>query len=177
MTRQKFEQTELTLMAEKTQGVRLGEGVQPGPLTEEELREFFNRPLLARLATIREDGFPFIAPLWFHWDGQAFWFVIRKKARFIPNLLRDPRVCVSIAMETPPYTRATILGRAEVVARPGESDAWKAIARQMTLRYIGDVDPGYYERTEKYPRWLIRVVPEEMTTWRGGGWHRRYIEE
>jgi hypothetical protein len=56
----------------------------------------------------------------------------------------------------------------------GESDKWKEIARHMTLRYVGDVDPEYYKRTAKYPRWLIRVMPEEMITWRGGGWHRRY---
>ena len=163
-------------MTNASRDARLGTDVKPGPLSKEEQAEFFSRPLIARLATVREDGYPFIAPLWFQWDGKNFWFVIREKADFIPNLLRDPRVCVSIATDTPPYARATIVGRAEVVARPGESDAWKKIARQMTLRYVGEVDPGYYERTEKFPRWLIQVVPEEMTTWRGGGWHRRYTE-
>lgn len=157
-----------------SQEARLGNEVQPGPMSEAEKDEFFKRPLIARLATNREDGYPFIAPLWFHWDGQYVWFVVREKARFVPNLLRDPRVCVSLAAETHPFARVTIVGRAEVVARPGESEAWQEIARQMTTRYVGDVDPGYYERTEKYPRWLIRVIPEEMTTWRGGGWHRRY---
>ncbi len=161
-------------MTNAAQDARLGTDVEPGPLSEEEQVEFLNRPLIARLATIREDGYPFIAPLWFQWDGRCFWFVIREKAQFVPNLLRDPRVCISIATDSHPYARATILGHAEVVTRPGESDRWKDITRQMTLRYVGDVDPEYYKRTAKYPRWLIRVMPEEMTTWRGGGWHRRY---
>jgi PPOX class probable F420-dependent enzyme len=164
-------------MSREPQDATLGTGVEPGPLSEEEQAEFFNRPLIARLATIREDGYPFIAPLWFQWDGKSFWFVVREKAYFMPNLLREPRVCISIATDTPPYARATITGRAQIVGRPRESEEWKETARQMTQRYVGDVDPGYYARTERYPRWLIQVVPEEMTTWRGGGWHRRYIEE
>ena len=92
----------------------LASGVEPGPLTDAERREFFNRPLLARLATVRPDGAPYVVPLWFEWneaDG-SFWFVIRERARFAPNLLREPRVCLSIAADSPPYVRATIMGRA-----------------------------------------------------------------
>jgi hypothetical protein len=156
-------------MAEDSKDTRLRSDVEPGPMTEKEQAEFFNRPIIARLATKREDGYP--------WDGEGFWFVIREKAQFIPNLLGDPRVCVSIATDSHPYARATIVGRAEVVARPGESDEWQEVARKMTRRYVGDVDEEYYTRTLKYPRWLVRVTSEEMTTWRGGGWRRRYTED
>lgn len=155
----------------------LGAGVAPGPLTPAERRELFRRPLLARLATVRADGAPHIAPLWFHHDEAdgSFWFVIRERARFVPNLLREPRVCISIAAESMPYARATILGRAEIVARPEAApDAWLPIARLMVERYVGPSDPAYLERTRRYPRWLVRVVPYEMLTWRGGGWARYY---
>ena len=52
------------------------------------------------------------------------------------------------------------------------------VTRDKSARdtYLGDVDPGYFERTVQYPRWLVRVVPGEMTTWRGGGWSRFYTE-
>ena len=122
----------------------LASGVEPGPLTDAEKREFFRRPLLARLATVREDGAPYVAPLWFEWDERdgSFWVVVRERARFVPSLLREPRVCLSIAADVPPYTRATIVGRAEIVAKPRESDQWMEIARRMTRRYVGDVDPG-----------------------------------
>lgn len=156
----------------------LGSAIEPGPLSPPEQREFFSRPILARLASVRTDGTPYVVPLWFQWDEreQSFWFVIRERSRFMPNLLREPRVCVSIATDAPPYARATIVGRAEIVARPGESDTWMAIARQMTERYIGTLDPGYIDRTARYPRWLVKVVPTEMTTWRGGGWSRYYTD-
>ena len=156
----------------------LASGVEPGPLTSDELAAFFGRPILARLATVRPDGAPYVVPLWFHWDPDdgSFWFVIREKSRFMPGILKEPRVCVSIAAESPPYTRATILGRAEIVGRPGKSDAWKDVATRMAQRYVGELDPGYIDRTAGYPRWLVRVVPTEMTTWRGGRWSRYYTE-
>jgi hypothetical protein len=68
------------------------------------------------------------------------------------------------------------MGRAEIVARPGASQQWMVIARQMIERYLGDLDPGYFDRTAPYPRWLVRIVPDTMTTWRGGGWARFYTE-
>ena len=150
----------------------------PGPLTRAEQRAFLLRPLIARLATVRADGSPYVVPLWFEWEERdgSFLVVIRERARFMPDLLREPRVCLSIAAESPPYARATVMGRAEIVGRPRESDEWKAVARRMTVRYVGNVDPGYFDRTVVYPRWLVRIVPSEMTTWRGGGWHRLYTE-
>ena len=151
--------------------------VAPGPLSPTE-RAFFKRPLLARLATVGPDGAPHIAPLWFEWaekDG-SFWLVIREKARFVPHILREPRVCLSIATDAPPYARATIMGRAEIAGRPGESDAWRPIAERMARNYIGERGPAYMEGTARFPRWLVRVVPTAMTTWRGGGWARHYTD-
>jgi PPOX class probable F420-dependent enzyme len=151
-------------------------GAPRGPLSPEEQRAFFKRALLARLATVAPDGSPYIVPLWYEWDDGdgSFWFVIREHARFMPHILHEPRVCLSIASETPPYARATITGRAEIVGRPGQSDAWRPIAERMARAYIGDRGPGYIDGTAGFPRWLVRVVPVSMTTWRGGGWARRY---
>lgn len=152
--------------------------VPHGPLSPAEQGVFFKRPLLARLATVAPDGSPYIAPLWFEWNEEdgGFYLVIREHARFMPHILRDPRVCLSIASETPPYARCTILGKAEIVSRPGESDDWRPIAERMARAYVGERGPGYIDGTAQYPRWLVRVVPDSMTTWRGGGWARRYTE-
>ncbi len=149
-----------------------------GALSPAEQRAFFRRPLLARLATVAPDGAPYVAPLWYEWneDDASFWFVIRERARFMSHILREPRVCLSIASETPPYARGTIMGRAEIAGRPGQSDAWRPIAERMARAYIGKRGPGYIDGTAHFPRWLVRVVPETMTTWRGGGWARRYTD-
>lgn len=152
---------------------RLGMNTKPGPLTAAEQSDFLQRPLLARLATVQPDGAPFIVPLWFHWDGVAFYLVVREKAQFVPNLRHEPRVCLSIAGETPPYARITVQGAAELIP-PDNGDLWWHLTRLMTERYVGELDPGYADRTAAYPRWTIRVKPETVISWRGGGWHRRY---
>src|SRR5690606_1280214 len=147
----------------------------PGPLTAEEMEAFFQRPLIARLAMVQPDGAPYVVPLWFQWDGEKFYFAARPKATYLPFLRREPRVCISLATEVPPYTRATVHGTAEIID-PAESGLWWQVVEEMTLRYIGHLDPGYAERTRRYPRWLIRVTPKRIVSWRGGGWHRRYTE-
>ena len=37
--------------------------------------------------------------------------------------------------------------------------------------------PEYLTGTINQPRWLIKVVPTEITTWQGVGWARRYWVE
>ncbi len=85
----------------------LASGVEPGPLTDAERREFFNRPLLARLATVRPDGAPYVVPLWFEWneaDG-SFWLVIRERARFALRTFSGSRACACRSPPTRPLTR------------------------------------------------------------------------
>jgi PPOX class probable F420-dependent enzyme len=147
-----------------------------GSLSAAEQNAFFKRPLLARMATVGADGAPYVVPLWYEWaahDG-TFWFVIREKARFMPHILREPRVCLSIASDAPPYARATISGKAEIVGRPGDSFDWRSIGERMARNYIGDRGAGYIDATAPFPRWTVRVVPTATTTWRGGGWARYY---
>lgn len=156
---------------------RLGSHVEPGPLTDEEKQEFFARPIIARLATIRPDGAPHIVPLWFHWDGEDFYLVARKRSSFVENITRNPKVCLSIAADDVPYTRATIIGRANVENPEGNPEPWLPLLYEMTERYVGDVDDGYADRTAKFRRWLIRIEVDELISWRGGGWAKSYTRE
>jgi predicted pyridoxine 5'-phosphate oxidase superfamily flavin-nucleotide-binding protein len=45
-----------------------------------ELRDLLERPLIADLATVREDGTPQVNPMWFSWDGE----LIRARPRSGP---------------------------------------------------------------------------------------------
>lgn len=161
---------------EQRSPARLGGDIEPGPMSPHERDLFLRRPLLARLATVQPDGAPFIVPLWFQWDGEAFYLVVREKAQFLAHIRHEPRVCVSIASETPPYARVTAQGRAELIPPEHPEHRWRELTRIMTDRYVGELDPGYANRTGRFPRWVVRVAPERLISWRGGGWHRRYTE-
>jgi PPOX class probable F420-dependent enzyme len=147
-------------------------------LTKQEVDAFLQQPVVARLATVRPDGWPYVAPVWQYWDGEAMWIVPREKSAFVSYLRAEPRVCVSVALETAPYTRVTLLGRAEIVEGPVDgrtgTPQWVGIARQMSRRYLGEHGPEYLEPTMDRPRYLVRITPVRMRTWEGVEWHEKY---
>ena len=66
-------------------------------LTREQLSEFLATPVVARLATVKPDGGPYVVPVWQHWDGDAMYVIPRGRSRFVEHLRAEPRVAVSCA--------------------------------------------------------------------------------
>ena len=57
-----------------------------GGLADSELEDFLRGPgsdWLLKLAVLKEDGWPFVTPLWYVWDGEAFWLVGRKRSEWV----------------------------------------------------------------------------------------------
>jgi hypothetical protein len=83
-----------------------------------------------------------------------------------------------MALETAPYTRVTILGEAEIVEGPVDSQGgtarWVEVARAMSTRYLGERGPEYLEPTMDRPRYLVRITPTRVITWEGVEWHDKY---
>ena len=68
-------------------------------------------------------------------------------------------------------------GLAEVVERPnvGGQVGGGGRAPGCALSWTAGGGPQYLVPTLDRPRWLIRVQPQQVTTWSGGGWHPRYL--
>ncbi len=49
-------------------------------LTKEEIVEFLSGPIVARIATVKEDGAPYIAPIWQYYDGEVMWVIPRERS-------------------------------------------------------------------------------------------------
>ena len=146
-----------------------------GGLTPEQLDELLREAIVARLGTITPDGYPHIVPVWTAWDGGAIWLVARAKADYVVNLSANPRVSLSIVRPDAAETRALILGRAEIIEGPAPlSGRMDSIAREMALRYEGEAGERYIEESQGWPRVLVRIVPERITSWGDPGWHPRY---
>jgi PPOX class probable F420-dependent enzyme len=145
-------------------------------LTKERLDAFLARPLIARLGTITPDGFPYVAPVWYEWDGKAIVFSARARARFVANIRANPRVCVSIAEDADPLTRVLILGRAELLrdAAP-DRDEWLEWSRRICRRYLGEgAGDDYQDETIDRPSVWYRIISEETISWDSPEWHPRY---
>ena len=153
-----------------------GGGAETMPeLTRVQVNEFLATPVIARLATVQPDGAPYVVPVWQHWDGEAMYVIPRGRSRFVEHIRAEPRVAVSCADDVgAAHRRVLIEGRAEIVEGPVPmAGRTLDIAREMAERYGGEAGLRYLEGTMDKPRYLLRIVPDTLTTWEGG-WHPRY---
>lgn len=147
-------------------------------LTPEEIIAFLADAVVARVATIDEDGFPYITPVWQEWDGDAMWIIPREKSAWVKHIKQNPNVAISCAMDVSPYMRSLMRGKAEIVSGPAPMQGkWLDIANRMATRYLGERGPEYLISTLDRPRYLIKFVPDSMTTWVGVEWANKYTEK
>ena len=121
-----------------------------GGMSPEEIDAFLGSPdsdWLCRLAVLKEDGWPFVTPMWYQWRDGAFFVVGRKRSEWVQDLIRDPRCFVCIdEKETPPVGGLRkVLARctATVVEGPvvAEGSQWEPVAAEMALPLHGRVRP------------------------------------
>jgi PPOX class probable F420-dependent enzyme len=139
-------------------------------LSPEEMYSFLTETkIFVKVGTIGEDGWPNVNPAWYAYEDEAFWIVTKALAGFCQNTHRDPRVTLCIDNPEPPYKRVMVRGRAEFV-----DDDWVELARRMVLRYLGPQGIDYFEATLGLPRELVRIRPERVSSWDGGGVDRTF---
>lgn len=71
-------------------------------MTKEEIDDFLSGRWIARLATIGQDGYPHVTPLWYYWDGKCVYFALTRNRRPFKHLNRDPRCSVAVDMDDRP---------------------------------------------------------------------------
>lgn len=158
-----------------------------GPLKADELREFLASPdstWLLKLAVVKEDGWPSVLPMWYHWDEENFWVVGRKRSVWVADLKREPRcaICIEEREMPPEGAIRKILAQclAEVVEGPctAEGSRWVGIANAMAERYAGPGGPEMLAKSYEWERYLVKLAPrpESVRTWQGVDWHRRYFD-
>ncbi|MFD3647899.1 PPOX class F420-dependent oxidoreductase [Streptomyces cyaneofuscatus] len=104
-------------------------------MTDEEWRAFLSEGTrTAKVSTVRADGSPHIAPVWFLLDGDSLVFNTGRKSVKGRNLERDARVSLCVDDERPPYAFAVVQGHAELSEAPGELLRW---ATRIAERYVG----------------------------------------
>ena len=111
-----------------------------------------------KLATIRSDGRPHVAPVWFDLDDDGT-IVLTTGAYSVKgkNLRRDPRVCLCVDEETPPYSFAIIDGIAEITEDPELLLEWTT---RIAGRYMGAEGAEQYGRRNAMPgELLVRITP------------------
>lgn len=124
----------------------------------DDLRALLDGLNYAHLATLMPDGAPHCVPVWVGVDGEWVAFLTAPTSRKARNLLRDPRVAISITDRDQPFTMATVRGR--VVERLDGEAAWEVIDR-ISNKYTG----GPYSREQQRSVFFVEPSAE---------WARRY---
>ncbi len=131
-------------------------------MTPEEYQRFMlGTARTAKLATVRADGRPHVAPVWFDLDGDAIIFNTGETTIKGTNIRRDPRVSFSIDDEKPPFAYVLYDGIAEILTpMPEELVYW---ATRIARRYMGDELAESYGKRNGVPgELLVRVKPTRI---------------
>ena len=132
--------------------------------TKDEMDEFLAEANIAKVATIKKDGSPFVVPVWYDWDGKYCYVVGRKKSSWVKNIERDPRVTILIDGADPPYPKVILEGKAEIIGE--EAEDWVEIVKRMAVKYFGPATGiSYVEGSLDQPRKTIRLKPKSITSW------------
>lgn len=81
-------------------------------------------PRTAKLAIVRKDGSPHVAPVWVDLDGDDVIFMTSADTIKGKAILRDSRVALCFDDETPPFSFVTIAGTAHTSTDPAELLRW-----------------------------------------------------
>lgn len=80
-------------------------------MTADEVKQFLTAGTrTGKLATVRKDGRPHVAPIWFNLDGDTLVFTTWHESVKAANMRRDPRVSICVDEEVPPYAFVVIEG-------------------------------------------------------------------
>jgi PPOX class probable F420-dependent enzyme len=115
----------------------------------------------AKLAVVRADGSPHVAPVWADLDGGEVVFMTAADTIKGKAILRDPRVSLCWDDERPPFSFVTIAGTATTSSDPGQLLAW---ATRIAGRYMGAEQAEEFGRRNAVPPELVvRVTPTRIT--------------
>ncbi len=114
----------------------------------------------AKLAIVRADGSPLVAPVWIDRDGDTIVFMTSADTIKGKSILRDGRVSLCLDNETPPFDFVTISGTTTTSTDPDELLRWST---RIAGRYMGAENADAFgKRNAVPPEMVVRVTPTNI---------------
>ena len=111
----------------------------------------------AKLAVVKADGSPHVAPVWVDLEGDDIVFMTAADTVKGRAILRDPRVSLCWDDERPPFSFVTIAGTTTISTDPDDLFYW---ATRIGGRYMGpERAEDYGRRNARPPEMVVRVTP------------------
>jgi PPOX class probable F420-dependent enzyme len=131
-------------------------------MSRQEWRAFLTEPVrTGKLATVRADGRPHVAPVWFALDDDdSLVFMTGETSVKGRSIQADPRVSMCVDDDRPPFSFVIVEGTAELVDDADELLRWATI---LGGRYMGADRAEEYGRRNAAPgELLVRVRPTRV---------------
>jgi PPOX class probable F420-dependent enzyme len=135
-------------------------GAMATPMTPEQTRDFLSHgQRTGKVATVRADGRPHVAPIWFVLDGDDIVFMTGEDTVKGKSLRRDPRVSLAVDLEEPPYAFVMVEGRVTVSE---DLDEMLPLSIAIAKRYVpAEQAEDYGRRNAVKGELLVRLRPDK----------------
>lgn len=121
-------------------------------LNDPEVRDFLQQGTrTGKLSYLAASGRPLVTPIWFIVEGDSIIFNTGKDTAKGRSLARDPRTCLCVDLQEPPYGFVQVQGEAELSEDPVEL---LRTSTALAARYVGP------ERAEEFGK--RNAVPGEL---------------
>jgi general stress protein 26 len=141
----------------------------PKPVTETEVNNILESKLNMQIATIDEEGYPMIQPIWFLYDKQSgkIYAATQKMAKKCHNIRRNPdKVYFSIDDANYPYKG--VKGRA-VAGISEDINKNLPIVEKINIKYLGTIEhplaKTIQENTKNRTEVVIEITPKFFSAW------------
>jgi PPOX class probable F420-dependent enzyme len=130
-------------------------------MTDEQRRAFLlEGTRTGILATVRADGRPHAAPIWFTLDGDDVIFTTGADTVKGRTLRRQGRAVLVVDESEPPFDFVTVEGPVEISEDPAERLRWAIV---LGGRYMGADQAEAFGRRNAVPgELLVRLRPEKV---------------
>ena len=123
---------------------------------EEKAVKLFQQKNIVFIATLMKDGSPQLSPVWANCDSDYVYVNTAEGRIKHKNILRDPRVAVSVVGNNNPLDMTAIRGKVEEII----PDYNYAHADKLTQQYMGKTHYPFKREDEK--RIILKIKPERV---------------
>jgi general stress protein 26 len=141
----------------------------PKPVTDNEVSMFLESKLNMQLATLDEEGYPMIQPIWFLYDKEAdkIYTGTQKTTKKVQNIRKNPdRIYFSIDDDNFPYKGVKGRGVARVLENIQQN---LQIVEKINMKYLGTLEHPLakmlMDNTRNGIEVVIEITPKFFSAW------------
>ncbi len=118
--------------------------------------KLFEEPNLVFIATVMKDGSPQVSPVWADYEDDHILINTAEGRIKHKNVLRDPRVAISVVDQKNPLNMTTIRGKVTEIIPDYEYKH----ANRLTKKYMGKDKYPFRQPGEK--RTILKILPQRV---------------